>query len=156
MLYIFCKASTEIVLHFLLFPQAKLPASEIAATIDAFRTHHLAELTEVHIKIHLLLLYCFVSLIFVLWPLCSFLQLCLVEKYCTWKLHISGRPSLHKQECCFCVVYIQLSERSGTSLGYGFSRIIAKPKVEVHSTKPTGDDDGTADRRPEGGIVAVP
>ncbi|CAM6018307.1 unnamed protein product [Sphagnum balticum] len=75
--------------------QAKLPASEIAATIDAFRTHHLAELTE-------------------------------------------------------------LSERSGTSLGYGFSRIIAKPKVEVHSTKPTGDDDGTADRRPEGGIVAVP
>jgi hypothetical protein len=48
-LHIFCKASTEILLHFLLFRQAKLPASEIAATIDAFRTHHLAELTEVHI-----------------------------------------------------------------------------------------------------------
>ncbi|KAH9547976.1 hypothetical protein CY35_11G063400 [Sphagnum magellanicum] len=73
----------------------KLPAAEIAATIDAFRTNHLSELTE-------------------------------------------------------------LSEAGGTSLGYGFSRIITKPKTDGHTIKPKADDDAATDQRQEGGVVAVP
>ncbi|CAK9258254.1 unnamed protein product [Sphagnum jensenii] len=75
--------------------QVKLPAAEIAATIDAFRTNHLSELTE-------------------------------------------------------------LSEAGGTSLGYGFSRIITKPKTDGHTLKPKADDDAATDQRQEGGVVAVP
>jgi len=75
--------------------QVKLPAAEIAATIDAFRTNHLSELTE-------------------------------------------------------------LSEAGGTSLGYGFSRIITKPKTDGHTIKPKADDDAATDQRQEGGVVAVP
>lgn len=47
-LCIFCKSSDEKWILFRLFSQVKLPAAEIAATIDAFRTNHLSELTEVH------------------------------------------------------------------------------------------------------------
>ncbi|CAK9860697.1 unnamed protein product [Sphagnum jensenii] len=75
--------------------QVKLPAAEIAATIDAFRTNHLSELTE-------------------------------------------------------------LSEAGGTSLGYGFSRIITKPKTDGHTLKPKADDDAATDQRQEGAVVAVP
>eukprot|EP00850_Spirogloea_muscicola_P004565 SM000019S05109 [mRNA] locus=s19:978602:987779:+ [translate_table: standard] len=79
--------------------QAKLPAAEIAATIDDFRTRHLSELAE-------------------------------------------------------------LSSASGTSLGYGFSKILAKPKPLVEGmlgkTTKIEDNGSASDRKPEGGVPAVP
>lgn len=53
-------------------------------------------------------------------------------------------------------VHVQLSELSGTSLGYGFSRIVTKPSVlaaEVQ-TKHKGED-GVTEWRPEGGALAI-
>jgi hypothetical protein len=54
------------------------------------------------------------------------------------------------------VMCVQLSEAGGTSLGYGFSRIITKPKTDGHTLKPKADDDAATDQRQEGGVVAVP
>ncbi|KAL2643074.1 hypothetical protein R1flu_010661 [Riccia fluitans] len=68
--------------------QAKVPASDIASTIDDFRSRHLSELTE-------------------------------------------------------------LCDKSGTSLGYGFSRIMAKPKLDLK-------EDVIVESKVDGGIVAVP
>eukprot|EP00246_Nothoceros_aenigmaticus_P004078 TRINITY_DN1541_c0_g1_i4.p1 TRINITY_DN1541_c0_g1~~TRINITY_DN1541_c0_g1_i4.p1 ORF type:complete len:375 (+),score=78.86 TRINITY_DN1541_c0_g1_i4:1074-2198(+) len=76
--------------------QVKLPASEIAATIDDFRSRHVSELSE-------------------------------------------------------------LSEASGTSLGYGFSRMVAKAKpssLGVVSKGRVKNDDGESERA-DGGIVSV-
>jgi len=44
----FCKFSDAKLYPFWLFTQVELPAAEIAATIDAFCTKHLSELSKVH------------------------------------------------------------------------------------------------------------
>ncbi len=44
----FCKSSDAKLYPFWLFTQVELPAAEIAATIDAFCTKHLSELSKVH------------------------------------------------------------------------------------------------------------
>lgn len=73
--------------------QAKLPASEIAATVDEFRSRHLSELRE-------------------------------------------------------------LSELSGTSLGYGFSRIMGKPKLQSEApVKGKVDDDMGSEMQQEEALV---
>jgi hypothetical protein len=46
---------------------------------------------------------------------------------------------------------LQLSETSGTSLGYGFSRVMTKPLIEILKLK--ADEEGGSERE---GIVAVP
>ncbi|XP_073393167.1 K(+) efflux antiporter 2, chloroplastic isoform X2 [Physcomitrium patens] len=73
--------------------QVKLPAAEIAAAIDEFRSNHLSELSE-------------------------------------------------------------LSETRGTSLGYGFSRIMMKSKIQPPEVQTRlGIDDGVSDWRPEGSVL---
>lgn len=93
------------------FLQAKLPASEIAATINEFRSNHLSELTEVSR---------FQSLV-----------------------HLNHLSSHYKAPIiCLCARILescgdqtsfsnlQLCETSGSSLGYGYSKVKSKPKSQ--------------------------
>ncbi|THG20461.1 hypothetical protein TEA_027540 [Camellia sinensis var. sinensis] len=81
--------------------QAKLPTSEIAATINEFRSRHLSELTEAKLPTS--------------------------EIAAT----INEFRSRHLSELT------ELCEASGSSLGYGYSRMMSKPK-----TQPSDSSDG--------------
>lgn len=54
---------------------------------------------------------------------------------------------------------VQLSESSGTSLGYGFSRIMMKNKTQppdVQVNPSSIKDEGVTDWRPEGSVLSIP
>lgn len=52
-------------------------------------------------------------------------------------------------------IHLQLSETSGTSLGYGFSRIMLKSKNQpTEGQANLGIDGGVNDWRPEGSVLS--
>lgn len=79
--------------------------SEIAATINEFRSRHLSELTEVNYTCTTCLSFWNVVRGFIVQILSDIL-------------------------CCPRDFVLQLCETSGSSLGYGFSRVVNKGKVQ--------------------------